>query len=105
MGGDAKKKQGGEENREPIHETEETTRSRSETRFGLGSDELERTLLTGESRGLLEDNYRILADRPVTYQAGHFFVRHTIAFIEVTGLGKVRVDPYYIGECEGGDYK
>ena len=58
-----------------------------------------------ESRGLLEDNYRILADRPVTYQAGHFFVRHTIAFIEVTGLGKVRVDPYYIGECEGGDYK
>jgi len=29
MGGDAKKKQAGEENREPIHETEETTRSRS----------------------------------------------------------------------------
>ena len=77
----------------------------AQTRFGLGSDELERALLTGESRGLLEDNYRILADRPVTYQAGHFFVRHTIAFIEVTGLGKVRVDPYYIGECEGGDYK
>src|SRR2546428_262910 len=29
----------------------------AQTRFGLGSDELERALLTGESRGLLEDYF------------------------------------------------
>src|SRR5262245_11566333 len=48
----------------------------------------------------IKDNDHVLVCRTAAYDGCHFFVRHTISFIQVTSLGEIRVDIRPIENCE-----
>src|SRR5438132_13676627 len=57
---------------------------------------------TGNRTVVIKYDHRFLVCRAATYNGRHFFVGKTIALIQITSPGEIRVDSRRIQNCEAG---